>query len=93
MAADSVHGAIGRKFKKSPVIATFDDFFATCDTATTTTKAVILDLPIFFNITKKVRTRSIKHPIPLLESFVEMKFLKGKKNMFVKTSFSQDLHT
>ena len=92
MAADSVYCAIGRKFKKSPVIETFEDFFAICDTATTTTKAVILDLPNFLNITKKIRTRSIEHHIPLLESLVEMKFLKGKKNMFVKTSFNQYLY-
>ena len=84
MAADSVHGAIGKKFKKASVVATFDDFFALCDTATKCTKAVLLDLPYIFNIRKECRSRSIKHFIP---------HSKGKKNMFVKIAFRDNTHS
>ena len=48
MAADTVHGAIGKKWKKKTKVADFADFVEICEKATKDTKAVIIDIPYFF---------------------------------------------
>ena len=78
MAADAIHGNIGKLFRKTSTVATFDDFIQLCEKANNNIKAVVLDLPFIYPISKKARTRSsTKVKMPVMESMIEFQFRKG----------------
>ena len=73
MAADAIHRNIGKLFRKTSTVATFDDFVQLCQKANNNIKAIVLDLPFVYPISKKARTRSsTKVKMPLMESMIEV---------------------
>ena len=72
-----IHGSRCNTCKASTV-ATFDDFVQLCEKGDNNIKAIVLDLPFIYPISKKARTRSsTKVKMPLIESIVEVQFKKG----------------
>ena len=53
MAADAIHGKIGKLFLKTSTVVTFDDFVQLCEKASNNIKAIVLDLPFIYLISKK----------------------------------------
>ena len=75
MAADARHGNIGKLFRKTSTVATFDDFVQLCEKANNNIKSIVLDLPFIYPISKKARTRSpTKVNMPLMESIAKVQF-------------------
>ena len=84
MAADAIHGNIGKLFRKTSTVVTFDDFVQLCEKANNNIKAIVLDLPFIYPISKKARTRSsTKVKMPLMESIVEVQFKKGSSVCYI----------
>ena len=50
MAADAIHGNIGKLFRKTSTAATFDGFVQLCEKASNNIKAIALDLPFIYPI-------------------------------------------
>ena len=91
MAADAIHGNIGKLFCKTSTVATFDDFVQLCKKANSNIKTIVLGLPIIYPISKRTRTRSsTKVKIPLMESIVEVQFKKGSRMLHHKESFLEE---
>ena len=57
MAADAINGNIGKLFRKTSTVATFDDFAQLCEKANNNIKAIVLGLPFIYPFSKKTRTR------------------------------------
>ena len=94
MAADARHGNIGKLFRKTSTVATFDDFVQLCEKANNNIKSIVLDLPFIYPISKKARTRSsTKVKMPLMESIVEVQFKKGSSMLHYKESFLEESYT
>ena len=88
MAADAIHGNIGKLFRKTSTVATFDDFFKLCEKANSNIKMIVLDLPFIYSISKKAHTRSsTKVKMPLMESKVKVQFKTGSSMLHYKESF------
>ena len=91
MAADSVHGAIGRKMKKKASIVNFRDFVEICASSQADVNPVIMENSDFRSFQKHVKSRdSEKVKMPLLHDIVEVEFRKGSSSMFYKEHFNQD---
>ena len=94
MRADAIHGNIGKLFRKTSTVATFDDFAQLREKADNKIKAIVLDLPFIYPISKKARTRSsTKVKMPLMESIVEVQFKKGSSMLRYKKSFLEECYT
>ena len=94
MASDAIHGNIGKIFLKTNTVPTFDDFVQLCEKANNNIKAIVLDLPFIYPISKKARTRSsTKVKMPLMESIVEVQFKKGSSMLHYKESFLEESYT
>ena len=94
MAADAIHGNIGKLFRKTSTVATFDDFVQLYEKANNNIKAIVLDLPFIYLISKKARTRSsTKVKIPLMKSIAEVQFKKGSSMLHYKESFLEESYT
>ena len=94
MRADAIHGNIGKLFRKTSTVATFDDFAQLCEKANNNIKTIILDLPFIYTIFKKARTRSsTKVKIPLTESIVESQFKKENSMLHYNESFLEESYT
>ena len=94
MAADAIHGNIGKLFRKTNTVATFDDFVQLCEKANNNIKAIVLDLPFIYPISKKARTRSsTKVKMPLMKSIAEVQFKKGSSMLHYKESFLEESYT
>ena len=87
MAADAIHGNIGKLFCKTSTVATFDDFVQLCKKANSNIKTIVLGLPIIYLISKRSST---KVKIPLMESIVEVQFKKGSRMLHYKESFLEE---
>ena len=86
MAADAIHGNIGKHFCKTSTVATFDE-------KANNIKAIVLDLPFIYPISKKARTRSsTKVKMLLMESIVEVKFKKGTSMLHYKESLLEEIY-
>ena len=91
MAADAIHANIGKLFLKTSTVATFDDFVQLRPKASNNIKAIVLDLPFMYPISKKARTRSsTKVKKPLLKSIAEVQFKKGSSMLHCKESFLEE---
>ena len=85
MAADAIHENIGKLFRKTSTVATFDDFFKLCEKASSNIKTIVLDLPFIYSISKKAHTgSSTKVKMPIMESIVEVQFKTGSSMFFLK---------
>ena len=94
MAADAMHGNIGKLFRKTSTVATFDDFVQLCEKANNNIKSIVLDLPFIYPISKKARTRSsTKVKMPLIKSIAEVQFKKGSSMLHYKESFLEESYT
>ena len=94
MASDAIHGNIGKLFLKTNTVATFDDFVQLCEKANNNIKAIVLDLPFIYPISKKARTRSsTKVKVSLMESIVEVQFRKGRSMLHYKEFFLEESYT
>ena len=91
MVAGTMHGNIGKLFHKTNTVATFDDFVQLCEKANNNIKAIVLDLPFIYPISKKARTRSsTKVKMPLMKSIAEVQFKKGSSMLHYKESFLEE---
>ena len=90
MAADSIHGFIGKKMKKQ-LIYTFDDFVNLCKSSMKKIKTVRLDIPSISQFERgvKARVQDTDNP-PRLSNIVEIQVRKGSSSMFYKKSFDDD---
>ena len=94
MAADAIHENIGKLFRNTSTVATFDDFVQPCEKANNNIKTVVLDLPFIYPISKKASTRSsTKVKMPLMESIAEVQFKKGSSMLHYKESFLEESYT
>ena len=94
MAADAIHGNTGKLFRKTSNATTFDGFVQLCENANNNIKAIVLDLPFIYPISKKARTRSsAKVKMPLMESIVEVQSKKGSSVLHYKESFLEEIYT
>ena len=94
MAADAIHGNIGKLFRKTSTVATFDDFVQLREKANNNIKETVLDLPFIYPISKKAHTRSsTKVKIPLMESIVEVQFKKGSSMLHYKEFCLKESYT
>ena len=92
MRADSVHGTIAKKMRSQSEIVNFPDFVALVDSASKTTKPIVLNTNDFYKFTAENRVRQSKtaHPLPLLSSLCMATFRKGSRLLHYKTSFDSD---
>ena len=89
MAAKAMHRNIGKLFRKTSTVATFDDFVQLREKVKNNIK--VLDLPFICSISKKARTRSsTKVKMALMESIVEVQFKKGSSMLHYKESFLEE---
>ena len=58
MAADGLHGEIGKVLKKETQVVTFSDFVKVCSKASKKSKTIIMDLPDLYSFTKENRCRN-----------------------------------
>ena len=94
MVADAIHGNIGKLFRKTSTVATFDDFVQLCEKASNNIKTIVLVLPFIYLISKKTRTRSsTKVKMPLMESIVEVQLKKESSMLHYKESFLKESYT
>ena len=95
MAADSIHGNIGKLFRKTSTIPTFNDFVELCEKANSNIKTVILDLPhvCLSHFEESALAIVEKEAMPLLENIVEVQFNKGTNLMLYKKSFDEPGYT
>ena len=94
VAADTIHGNIRKLFRKTSTVATFDDFVQLCEKANNNIKAIVVDLPFTYPISKKARTRSsTKVKMPLMKSIAEVLFKKGSSMLHYKESFLEESYT
>ena len=94
MAAETIHGNIGKLFRKTSTVVTFDDFVQLCEKANSNIKAIVLDLPFIYPISKKSRTRSSnKLKMLLMKSIAEVQFKKGSSMLHYKESFLEESYT
>ena len=90
MGADAIHGYIGKLFRKTSTVATFDDFVQLCEKAKSNIKVIVLDLLFIYPISKKARTRlSTKVKIPFMESIVDVQLKKGSSMLHLKEPSSK----
>ena len=88
-----IHGSRCNTCKASTV-ATFDDFVQLCEKGDNNIKAIVLDLPFIYPISKKARTRSsTKVKMPLMKSIAEVQFKKGSSMLHYKESFLEESYT
>ena len=90
MAVDAIHGNIGKLFRKTSTAATFDGFVQICEKASNNIKAIALDLPFIYPISKARTRSSIKVKMPLMESIVEVQFKKENSMLHYKESFLEE---
>ena len=94
MASGAIHGNIGKIFLKTNTVPTFDDFVQLCEKANSNIKAIVLDLPFIYPISKKARTRSsTKVIMSIVESIVELQFKKRRSMLHYKESFLEESYT
>ena len=94
MASDAIHGNIGKIFLKTNTVATFDDFVQLCEKANNNIKAIVVDLPFIYPISKKARTRSsTKVKMSVMKSIVELQFKKRRSMLHYKESFLEESYT
>ena len=87
MAADSVHGCIGKKLKRK-LIYDFEDFVTLCKGSMRNIERVLLDIPSIFEFEKGVKARKPgSNDPPILCDIVEIQLRKGSASMYYKTSF------
>ena len=90
MRADSIHGSIAKKMKKSPNIYDFEGFVDICDSAAQSTKPVAMKHDDFYLFESNQRSRQSKHvKLPHLNDMCAVKFEKGSRNLQFKSDFSQ----
>ena len=94
MAADGIHGEIGKQLKKDKNIVNFDDFVKVCRKGSKTCKTIEIDISDFYLFPRGNKCRSSKvDTMPLLEEVVGVKFIKGSTAMMTKTSFLDESKT
>ena len=94
MAADAIHGNIGKLFRKTNTVATFDDFAQLCEKANNNIKAIVRDLFFIYPISKKARTgSSTKVKMTLMKSIAEVQFKKGSSMLHYNESFLAESYT
>ena len=86
MAADGVHGAIGRQIKKR-LLTTFNSFTIECAASSKTIEVIEMELGDFYDITKGNRASTKYIPALKLEGIVQVTFRKGTSTILVKNSF------
>ena len=88
MAAEAIHGNIGKLFRKKSTVGTFDDFVQLCEKANNNIKVIVRDLPFIYPISKKARTgSSTKVKMTLMKSIAEVQFKKGSSMLHYNESF------
>ena len=94
MTADNIHGLIGKKMKKTPIIADCNEFVVLVNKSGKGIKPVELHSGEIYEVEKKSRSRKSKGvDMPLLEDVVEVAFRKGNRTLFYKTRFSEEFYT
>ena len=88
MAADAVHGAIGRRLKKQ-TLPTFRSFSTLCASSSKTFEVVEMGVGEFYQINKEKRPVSKKNAGEYIKltTIVQVTFTKGKSSIIIKTSF------
>ena len=61
MAADVIHGNIGKLFRKTSTVATFDGLVQLCEKANNNTKGIVLDLHFIYPISKQDHRPKLKY--------------------------------
>nr|CAI5821405.1 unnamed protein product [Callosobruchus analis] len=91
MKADSVHGQIGRQWRKRSHILDFNDFSDVVNTSATKNKPIVLHHDYFYPVSdgSKQRRRNItgETNIPLLEQIKIAEFRNGSRSLLYKRSF------
>jgi len=91
MKADSVHGLIGMKMKKTAEILTFDDFVELCNKAGKKIKPVILSEHDFYNFVPMQRARKTTNvTLPLIADICQVCFKKGSRKLLYKCTFTEE---
>ena len=84
MTADNIHGLIGKKMKKTPIMADFNEFVVLVNKSGKGIKPVELHSSEIYEVEKKSRPRKSKGvDMPLLEDVVEVAFRKGNRTLFL----------
>ena len=82
MRADAIHGTIGKRMKKSPIISTFNDFVSSVSKWGKNIQPILHHE--FYDFVKKNRSRSSKgESIPLLGNVEEVEFRKYEQSFFI----------
>ena len=80
MRADSVHGKIGTKMRRTPNVYTFSDFVEMCHESASAIKPVSMQVGDFYEFLDGHRSRQTKRStvtIPQLNDISEVEFKKG----------------
>jgi len=94
MKADSVHGLIGMKMKKTAEILTFDDFVELCNKAGKKIQPITLSEHDFYNFVPMQRARKTKNvTLPLLADICQVCFQKGSRKLLYKCTFNEENYT
>jgi len=89
MAADSCHGHIEKALRRKKDVLDMDDLRDVLLGAAEGISVVDLIIGDFRNWENLCKTRAQNNGIPLLRDVVEVKFIKGNRNVMYKTAFSE----
>lgn len=90
MKADSVHGTLGKAWKKTEEILTFQDLSAFMKKASSLIEVLQMQVEDFRHFEDHCRKRQKNSDLPLLSDIKLAEFRKGHSNLFYKKSFLED---
>ena len=91
MRADSVHGSIGRRMKKSAEVCNFDEFVDICTKSAQSIKPIVMQHGDFYQVPEMHRTRTSKKvQLPKISEIRSVKFSKGSRSLTYKRKFDSE---
>lgn len=96
-AADGLHGKIEQRLKKTATVEDMQDFVDVVKNSAAKIEVKLMDISDFYKFesilksnTKKKNTTADLGGLPYLKDLVEVKFVKGQKEILFKTKFTQE---
>ena len=94
MKADTVHGLIGKKLKRTPEVITFKDLTNLVSNSSSRIELVEMQCDDFYKFVQGNRTRNTQNiKMPRLCELVEVKFVRGSKLLFYKQRHTSEEYT
>ena len=94
MKADTVHGVIGKRMKRTPEIVTFKELTSLVSSSSSRISMIEMNVDDFYKYLPGNRARNTKNVrLPKLSDIVEVKFAKDSRLMYYKGSHEENEYT